>query len=98
MEEGEEKAGVESSKRLGSGRIVGNYATLLNTSKSKRAIGRKARQKEAKAGNVGTNFSVECVFPTRFIFILSWIIMCRRCKFSNRLKVGASCKRPPLVN
>ena len=32
MEEGEEKAGVESSKRLGSGRIVGNYATLLNTS------------------------------------------------------------------
>ena len=32
MDAGEEKAGVESSKRLGSGRIVGNYATLLNTS------------------------------------------------------------------
>lgn len=32
MEAGEEKAGFESSKELGSGKIVGNYATLLNTS------------------------------------------------------------------
>ena len=32
MEAGEEKVGVDSSKRLASGRIVGNYATIPNTS------------------------------------------------------------------
>ena len=32
VEAGEEKAGVDSSKRLASGRIVGNYATIPNIS------------------------------------------------------------------
>ena len=32
MEAGEEKAGVDSSKRLASGRIVGNYAAIPNIS------------------------------------------------------------------
>ena len=78
MEAGEERTGVESSKRLRSGKIVGNYATIcLIFRNRKRAKGRKPKQKEAKAGNAGTNFSVERGFPTRFIFILSWITMCR---------------------
>ena len=32
MEAGEERAGADSSKRLASGRIVGNYATIPNIS------------------------------------------------------------------
>ena len=32
VEAGEENAGVDSSKRLASGRIVGNYATIPNIS------------------------------------------------------------------